>query len=215
MLENEKKRNDFNSEESRGEDRNNQIQDIEQQEDIFAEDDVVIPEEMTAAEKESAEEGAVPAGETSEAGVQPEADAAQGMGGSADASGAHAGQQEAAGASGQAVGQQGAPNSQYRYSYRRAEPSQNGQGTEPGSMPQKHKKHMSNYAKAIACAVLCGVIVGGCIIGSYAIGKNAIPAVSVSTNAEKLSTASGSDERRGVHVVYDAFRRSHRGRLRL
>lgn len=194
MLENEKKRNDFNSEESRGEDRNNQIQDIEQQEDIFAEDDVVIPEEMTAAEKESAEEGAVSAGGTSEAGVQPEADAAQGMGGSADASGAHAGQQEAAGASGQAVGQQGAPNSQYRYSYRRAEPSQNGQGTEPGSMPQKHKKHMSNYAKAIACAVLCGVIVGGCIIGSYAIGKNAIPAVSVSTNAEKLSTASGSDE---------------------
>ena len=47
---------------------------------------MVIPEEMTAAEKESAEEGAVSAGGTSEAGVQPEADAAQGMGGSADAS---------------------------------------------------------------------------------------------------------------------------------
>lgn len=57
---------------------------------------------------------------------------------------------------------------------------------------KKHKKHINNYAKAICCAILCGVIVGGCIIGSYAIGKNVVQtSAPVTTNEAKLSAAAG------------------------
>ena len=49
MLENEKKENGYNPEDSGSENRENQIQSIdEQQEDIFAEEDVAIPEEVSS-----------------------------------------------------------------------------------------------------------------------------------------------------------------------
>lgn len=162
MLENEKKENGYNPEDSGSENRENQIQSIdEQQEDIFAEEDVAIPEEASSESRE--DERTRSADENTESAEQP---------------GEHSGRPENAQESRQ-------------YSYKNAE-QPDLQGRETAAQEQKHKKHISNYAKAIACAVLCGVIVGGCIIGSYAIGKNAIPAVSVATNTEKLATASDS-----------------------
>lgn len=192
MLENEKRRDDFNSEESRKEDRENQVQNIDAQQDIFAEEDVVIPEEVSANEQVQAEaqiradvqqdsegsteEAASPSGETA-------AEEGHGTQTGAESSTFQEGP-------GQMPGQDGAVPDQQTYSYRYAGQPQGDQSS--GAKEKRHKKHMNNYAKAIVCAILCGVIIGGCIIGSYAIGKNAIPAVSVATNEEKLSTSSGS-----------------------
>ena len=192
MLENEKRRDDFNSEESRKEDRENQVQNIDAQQDIFAEEDVVIPEEVSANEQvqaeaqiradvqqdseSSTEEAASPSGETV-------AEEGHGTQTGAENSTFQEGP-------GQMPGQDGAAPDQQTYSYRYAGQPQGDQSS--SAKEKRHKKHMNNYAKAIVCAILCGVIIGGCIIGSYAIGKNAIPAVSVATNEEKLSTSSGS-----------------------
>ncbi|MCD8151215.1 MAG: trypsin-like peptidase domain-containing protein [Clostridiales bacterium] len=96
-------------------------------------------------------------------------------------------------------GQPGGQDSSYQYSYipQDREP-QNGRGQENGGKrqkPPKKKKGAGAYAKAIGCAVLCGVIIGGCIIGSYAIGKNVVPTstASVETTSAKLSTAESDD----------------------
>ncbi len=60
---------------------------------------------------------------------------------------------------------------------------------------KRRKKGIGAYAKAVACAVLCGVIVGGCIIGSFAIGKNVVPTyTTVTTNTAKLTTAESQEE---------------------
>ncbi len=64
---------------------------------------------------------------------------------------------------------------------------------------KKREKHKRPYIKAVGCAVLCGVIVGACIIGSFAIGKNiggtSSERVTVTTTDSKLadSNTSGSE----------------------
>ncbi|MCC8151178.1 MAG: trypsin-like peptidase domain-containing protein [Lachnospiraceae bacterium] len=95
--------------------------------------------------------------------------------------------------------QPGEQDSSYRYSYipqDRDPQDRRSQGNGgKRQKPPKKKKGAGAYAKAIGCAVLCGVIIGGCIIGSYAIGKNVVPAstASVETTSAKLSTAESDD----------------------
>lgn len=87
-------------------------------------------------------------------------------------------------------------SSQYRYQYRDPDRNQNSTQYRHQSRDQKrkHKKHMSGYVKAICTAILCGVIVGGCVLGSFAIGKNVIQPsrTPVTTNEAKLSTVSAT-----------------------
>ncbi len=87
-------------------------------------------------------------------------------------------------------------SSQYRYQYRDPDRNQNSTQYRHQSRDQKrkHKKHMSGYVKAICTAILCGVIVGGCVLGSFAIGKNVIQPsrMPVTTNEAKLSTVSAT-----------------------
>ena len=187
MLENEKKENGFNAEESNQKDRENQIQNInEQQEDIFAEEDVTIPEEIDGTSPEMNSDGQTGSGKSENQTQQTES-------GDAEASG-----QQAEARMGEQPEHQQQASEPYRYSYAHAERNK-GQERQSSARDKKHKMHMNNYAKAIACAVLCGVIVGGCVIGSFAIGRNMTQAASatVETNADRLSTAessgSGSD----------------------
>ena len=192
MLENEKKENGYNPEDSGSENRENQIQSIdEQQEDIFAEEDVAIPEEVSSEKNEN--NGVQTDCEETETETQSgfSETAVQ-----AEAGGSESENQKTASSAEENMSRQGTARESGPYSY--VSPDQKAaQGSGASPQEKKHKKHMNNYAKAIACAVLCGVIVGGCIIGSYAIGKNAIPAVSVATNEEKLSTSSGSSSGSG------------------
>jgi serine protease Do len=56
---------------------------------------------------------------------------------------------------------------------------------------KKHNRSMKLYAKVLCCAILFGAVSGGMIMGSFAIGKNVIQSqVAVETTATKLSTAS-------------------------
>ncbi len=70
-----------------------------------------------------------------------------------------------------------------------------------GDGPEKPEKTGTRikrpFAKAVGCAVLCGVIIGACIIGSFAIGRNAIgggsDSVTVTTNEDKLETSESTE----------------------
>lgn len=86
----------------------------------------------------------------------------------------------------------------HMYSYRRIdheEPKVNRYREESEREPHRPepKKKSFSYGKAIGCALLCGVIVGGCIIGSFAIGKQiqgpSAPIANVETNENKLSSS--------------------------
>lgn len=56
---------------------------------------------------------------------------------------------------------------------------------------KKHRKSMNAYVKVLCCAILFGAVSGGMIIGSFAIGKNAIQTnVAIETTESKLSTTS-------------------------
>lgn len=202
MLENEKKENEFNGEESDKEGREERIQNInEQQEDIFAEEDVAIPEEGGEAPSDEysavrEEAGAASADEYSavreDSGEEIDREEQENGSGNEELSG----QQTEAGSMAGPERREHA-SEPYRYSYVHAAKKQD-QEEQPPVLDKKHKehkKHMSNYAKAIVCAILCGVIVGGCVIGSFAVGRNMTQTASttVETNADKLSTAADSD----------------------
>lgn len=184
MLENEKRNNNFD-ENTDG-----------QQEDIFAEGDVSIPEDDMKC------------------GTDSKVDA----GCDADASA----QQAGADVSGQKIEEaetrQAQPEHEKSYEQqfkerRAAEPNPYSYETDDESSSdkvkdfskeskkraakeKKHRKHMNHYAKAICCAILCGVIVGGCVLGSFMIGSNVSKSsAEVMTNNAKLSatTTSSSD----------------------
>lgn len=184
MLENEKRNNNFD-ENTDG-----------QQEDIFAEGDVSIPEDDMKC------------------GTDSKVDA----GCDADASA----QQAGADVSGQKIEEaetrQAQPEHEKSYEQqfkerRAAEPNPYSYETDDESSSdkvkdfskeskkraakeKKHRKHMNHYAKAICCAILCGVIVGGCVLGSFMIGSNVSKSsAEVTTNNAKLSatTTSSSD----------------------
>ncbi len=87
-------------------------------------------------------------------------------------------------------------SSQRQYSYYSSDrDSQNGpSGNRRGNRSAGKRKNP--YGKAVGCAVLCGVIIGACIIGSFAIGKNAIQSnsySSVATTSANLSTVNSDD----------------------
>jgi len=178
-------------------------QDIEkrEQEDIFAEPDVEIPQENSDSlyrysytrQEQSAQTGNVQGAQTGAAFNQEReyqsGESAQ-PGGTAD-------YQERERQSAE-PGQPEKQDSAYRYSYipQDKEPQEattQGGGGNRRKQPKKKKGHA--YAKAIGCAILCGVIIGGCIIGSYAIGKNVVPTstATVETTSAKLSVAETED----------------------
>ncbi len=70
----------------------------------------------------------------------------------------------------------------------------------PTNPPEKEKKPKRKhpYRNAILCAIACGVIIGGCIIGSFAIGRNigggTYNSVTITTNTDNLASAEGSAE---------------------
>lgn len=189
MLENEERKNEYSENID------------EQQENIFAEEDVIVPEETAdQSAGEVTENEGEPAVQTeNQDGVNPEdpvsKDAADQM---RNGDGVDHGDRIDHGMGMNSEDQMKNGNdSEGQKRYQEANPysyiPEDKVQKKNGSREKKHKKHMNNYAKAICCAVLCGVIVGGCIIGSYAIGKNAIQAsVPVTTNDVKLTTASGS-----------------------
>lgn len=91
--------------------------------------------------------------------------------------------------------------SQYRYSYIQNHQKQEHAGNhqhkyeETPKQKKKHKRSMNTFAKVICCAILFGAISGGMILGSFMIGKNAVKttaSANIETNADKLSTTSGS-----------------------
>ena len=83
---------------------------------------------------------------------------------------------------------------QYSYIPPERDPQTGSSGNGRGSGKPKKKKNA--YGKAVGCAVLCGVIIGACIIGSFAIGKNVVSSnsySSVATTSANLSTVSSDD----------------------
>ncbi|MCD7981640.1 MAG: trypsin-like peptidase domain-containing protein [Clostridiales bacterium] len=83
---------------------------------------------------------------------------------------------------------------QYSYIPPERDPQTGATGNGCGSGKKKKKKNA--YGKAVGCAVLCGVIIGACIIGSFAIGKNVVQSnsySSVATTSANLSTVSSDD----------------------
>ncbi len=66
-------------------------------------------------------------------------------------------------------------------------------GDRGNNRTSRRKGRGFSYGKAVGCAVLCGVIIGGCIIGSFAIGKNVVSATAVETTSAKLSTADSTE----------------------
>ncbi len=80
------------------------------------------------------------------------------------------------------------------YSYATGTGTEGGGSTYQSTAKQPKKKKAKTarkrpYIKAVGCAVLCGVIVGACVIGSFAIGKN-IGGTSESTPVELTTTDS-------------------------
>lgn len=83
---------------------------------------------------------------------------------------------------------------QYSYIPPDRDPQTGSAGKQRGSGKGRKKKNV--YGKAVGCAVLCGVIIGACIIGSFAIGKNVVSSntySSVATTSANLSTVSSDD----------------------
>ncbi|MCC8028700.1 MAG: trypsin-like peptidase domain-containing protein [Lachnospiraceae bacterium] len=81
-----------------------------------------------------------------------------------------------------------------------------GRGSSGSSRRAKPGKRRNNYAKAVGCAVLCGVIIGACIIGSFAIGRNAVQSnsyASVATTSANLSTVSSDESDSDAETVSD------------
>ncbi|MCD8232048.1 MAG: trypsin-like peptidase domain-containing protein [Clostridiales bacterium] len=99
--------------------------------------------------------------------------------------------------SGNQTGQSGASQTenQNRQQYSYIPQDRQPQGGRGNNHPTKRnrKGRGFSYGKAVGCAVLCGVIIGGCIIGSFAIGKNVVPTTAVETTSAKLSVADSTD----------------------
>ncbi len=94
---------------------------------------------------------------------------------------------------------------QTSYEYSQQQSSEAPRGSQaypngPTNPPEKEKRPRRRhpYRNAILCAIACGVIVGGCIIGSFAIGQNigetTSNPVTITTNTDNLASANADTD---------------------
>ncbi len=107
------------------------------------------------------------------------------------------------GMEGRQESQQGSEDSTYRMTFTEEEKEEYNE--EPPRKEKKTRRARTErgrrwrhpFAAAIGCAVICGVIIGACVIGSFAIGRNsfgqASNPVTVTTNSDNLASLDTTD----------------------